>query len=604
MNANVTAATVEGRVPLTTLRHLARSGAQLVPMILDLTARGDWQTRALALSAVGNIVRQDPYARRLYPVRHLVLRRLPWLRWRFPSVGPQGAYVREPLANLLVDRTWLVRLAAALALGECASPAMVARLRALLGDSFRPVRLAAACSLIACGATPGIEEAILLAGAEPAPARIGDTEVTLDWLSRLAGAHRQVLAAGRAWSSICPQEDDPQAWARYLGGDLREEATNSRDAEILRYAEAKDTHYNSTKPFTHVNRTQNVRLLHSFLVVAENLRVPHDGLVLDLGGGAGWVSELLAKLGYRPITLDLSTSLIRVGRDRFARERLTPRFIAGDMTSLPICTASVDAVVVIDALHHVPDIPAVFREAFRVLAPGGQFLLAEPGEGHAETEKSRAEMSEHGVCEREIHLQEAVRYGRAAGFEPIRIIPHYVPSVTLSPEDFERAAGTPVSRWAVRQAGQPVAFDHFVLQSVLSHPIVVFAKGERPLDSRMPQELRAVIEPSLHRSGATVEGVIRVTNAGDTLWLHGRGDVAGHVKLGLQLMTSERRLLDMDYFRAEIPENIPPGGAAQVAVTFQLPSTEAPYLLKLDMVDERICWFEDMGSKAVYLALP
>src|SRR6185436_5827407 len=138
----------------------------------------------------------------------------------------------------------------------------------------------------------------------------------------------------------------------------------------------RETEYLLAKPFSPINRTQNARLLHSFLVVAEQLRVPPGGRILDLGAGPAWVSELLAKLGYRPIALDLSHALLTLGKRRFEREDLTPRFTVGDMTNLPIVTGSVDAVVVIDALHHVPGVAAVFRDAYRVLAVGGQFALA------------------------------------------------------------------------------------------------------------------------------------------------------------------------------------------------------------------------------------
>jgi len=423
-----------------------------------------------------------------------------------------------------------------------------------------------------------------------------------DWLVRLAGAHRAVVHRLRGWSATT-LPDTPAEWASYLGGEPGREISDSRQAEIRRYAQEKETHYNFTKPFTRVDRAQNIRYLLAFLAVAENLRVPQDARILDLGGGAGWVSELLAKFGYRPITLDLSSSLIRVGLDRFRRENLAARFTAGDMTALPIRTSSVDAVVVIDALHHVPDVSAVFREAYRVLVPGGQFLLAEPGEGHAETEKSREEMGTHGVCEREIHLREAVAYGRRAGFDRIRVIPHFVPEVEMSPEDFGRAASIPSERWSVQQNGRPVRFDEAVMQSMLSHPILAFQKGVRPLDSRMPRELRASIEPRLHRLGGRVHGRVALQNSGDTLWLRG-GDTAGSVRLGFQLLTPERGLIDMDFARAELGHDVPPGSRIDVPVDLTLPDPGAPYVLKLDLVDEHVCWFEDVGGRPVFVALP
>lgn len=589
-------ARLEVSVPTEALLRLSARGLSALSDLSLLCSRGDWRARAAAASAIGVLVHQDPAARRVARFRHRIARRVPWLARR-AGTGPKGSFARGPVENLLVDRSWIVRVAAALALGECRDPALHPRLRARLDDASRPVRLAVWAALASSGA---VTEPPLLDGADPAPERIGDTETSAFWLTRLCAAHPEVVARLEA---LAPGTRGPEAWARFLAGEARRPERDSREAEQLRYAQEKENHYNFTKPFTPGHRDQNVRLLHSFLVVAEHLRVPRGGRVLDLGGGAAWVSELLAKLGYRPFTLDLALPLLRVGRDRFRREHLTARFTAADMTALPFASGSFDAVVVIDALHHVPDVPAVFREAHRVLAAGGQFLLAEPGEGHAESEKSRAELADHGVCEREIHLPEAVRYGQAAGFTESRLVPHFVPTLVLDPADLPRMATASSDTWRMlRDDGSPAAFDEFLLQSFYCHPVLAFAKGTRPLDSRQPRQLKARIQPTLARDGARVAGRVRVTNEGDTLWLAG-GDAAGCVRLGIQLMTPDRHLLQLDFARAELPHDVPAGGTADLPVELQLPDAGAGYVLKLDPVDEQICWFEDVGSRPVYVAV-
>ena len=53
--------------------------------------------------------------------------------------------------------------------------------------------------------------------------------------------------------------------------------TRQPRGRAARYAQEKENHYNFTKPFTPGHRDNNVRLLHSFLVVAEHLRVPQGG---------------------------------------------------------------------------------------------------------------------------------------------------------------------------------------------------------------------------------------------------------------------------------------------------------------------------------------
>ncbi|HYN04182.1 MAG TPA: class I SAM-dependent methyltransferase [Vicinamibacteria bacterium] len=52
--------------------------------------------------------------------------------------------------------------------------------------------------------------------------------------------------------------------------------------------------------------------------------------------------------------------------------------LAADAGWLPLAAASIDAVVGLDVLHHLGAPAAFFREAARVLRPGGQLALVEP----------------------------------------------------------------------------------------------------------------------------------------------------------------------------------------------------------------------------------
>jgi hypothetical protein len=160
----------------------------------------------------------------------------------------------------------------------------------------------------------------------------------------------------------------------------------------------------------------------------------------------------------------------------------------------------------------------------------------------------------------------------------------------------------PSEEWRVLQDERPAAFDEYLLQSIYSHPVLAFSKGERAIDSRLPRILKARLEPRLVREGTRVRGTVRAANVGDTLWLKG-SDEPGRVRLGLQLMTPDHHLLQLDFARAELGADLPAGGTQDVAVDVTLPDAAAPYLLKIDMVDEHVCWFEDMGSRPVYAAV-
>ena len=236
------------------------------------------------------------------------------------------------------------------------------------------------------------------------------------------------------------------AWAAFLAGPVPEERYEGPEAEIERYdADGRNRVPAAPSRSADINRTQNARLLHSFLVVAEHLRVPPGGRVLDLGGGSAWVSELLAQARLPP---DYARRVARApdasGRRRFAREGLTPRFTVGDMTRLPVATGSMDAVVVMDALHHVPDVPAVFREAFRVLADG---RTVRAGRARRRALRNR-EVARRDARARRAGARDSSLRGRSTtaaprGSSDIGVVPHYVPRSSMTPEDVQ--AGDDVS---------------------------------------------------------------------------------------------------------------------------------------------------------------
>jgi hypothetical protein len=259
-------------------------------------------------------------------------------------------------------------------------------------------------------------------------------------------------------------------------------------------------------------------------------------------------------------------------------------------------------VIVMDALHHVPDVPAVFREAARVLVSGGAFVLAEPGDGHAEAEKSRGEMIEHGVLESEIHVFDAVAFAREAGFDDIRIVPHYVPAIAMSPAQLEAATVSPAEEWTILQGDRIGDWSTYVLQSIFSRPIVVCRKGRRVVDSLAPNVLRADVQAQLTRHGDRVRGAVTVRNSGDTVWIGG-GDALGCVRVGVQLLDAGRRLLNREFDRQPLARNLTPGDTTEVTLDLALPDASLPYVLKIDLVDEGICWFEDTGSTPAYVRL-
>jgi SAM-dependent methyltransferase len=97
------------------------------------------------------------------------------------------------------------------------------------------------------------------------------------------------------------------------------------------------------------------------------------GIALDAACGTGRHARRLADLGHRVIGVDTTPQMLERARAAVPEAAL----VRGDLTFLPIATASVDLAVCSLALDHAPTLAEPVRELARVLRPGGRLVLSD-----------------------------------------------------------------------------------------------------------------------------------------------------------------------------------------------------------------------------------
>lgn len=220
--------------------------------------------------------------------------------------------------------------------------------------------------------------------------------------------------------------------------------------------------------------------------------------VLDLGSGGGIDCFLAAKkvgpTGH-VIGVDMTASMIETARVNKAKiGAKNVEFRLGEIEHLPVADNSVDVIISNCVINLSPDKPQVFRDAFRVMKPGGKLAVSDIVTDGPLPDEIKSNMSAWAGCiAGALDVNEYIQGIEDAGFTDVKLIPSYwdqemVDSVVqqLDPElvaQVEKAKSEGKAVLVVNEGGDgeiieienPVGFDDFDPQkAVFSAKITAF----------------------------------------------------------------------------------------------------------------------------------
>ncbi|MGH9871899.1 MAG: methyltransferase domain-containing protein [Pyrinomonadaceae bacterium] len=421
-------------------------------------------------------------------------------------------------------------------------------------------------------------------------------------------SHRRDNDGNGAGTSSNAVVNGPGRLPKLEGIDYKDAALNyplMLDAERSHYLRTKPFYNLANKPDKHPGDgmdAETQRHFSDFANMAAALALPPGAKILDVGCGSGWLSEYFARLGYEVTGIDISDALVQMARERVVRvpydvDHETPlrcRFQTLDIETEAL-PENFDAVICYDSLHHFEDERKVFRHLATMLDVGGLLFILEghkPSAGSATEDELRDVMRRYGTLESPFSGD----YLRALLDEHgLAVVGDYVSVNGLFEREMIEDNCLPL---------RSLATDYHYLTCIK----VGEGRARSVPDSRKPRVLSAEFTlsgppPPRVAAGSTFNFALTIRNAGDTLWLSGQTVRAGVVTPAIRIITQTGEIVTELHGQPMLPRSVAPGQILALNFKLAAPAEPGSYLVKVDLVDQHVCWFEERGSRPLVFSI-